>query len=153
METIEELFQEMLDDEDLRASFAQALESDRLEAFLQESGCEAAPSEVREALEGMFREELDDELLDEVNGGMAKYRLNIRFSDDDMEIIRRASSRVIGRSSSSVREVGRPADFTVSSPDASARNFVQAARCGSWYRFLLGRKVLDGDDRILERAP
>ena len=47
METIEELFQEMLDDEDLRASFAQALESDRLEAFLQESGCEAAPSEVR----------------------------------------------------------------------------------------------------------
>ena len=92
METIEELFQEMLDDEDLRASFAQALESDRLEAFLQESGCEAAPSEVREALEGMFRE---------VNGGMAKYRLNIRFSDDDMEIIRRASSRVIGRSSSS----------------------------------------------------
>lgn len=101
METIEELFQEMLDDEDLRASFAQALESDRLEAFLQESGCEAAPSKVREALEGMFREELDDELLDEVNGGMAKYRLNIRFSDDDMEIIRRASSRVIGRSSSS----------------------------------------------------
>ena len=101
METIEELFQEMFDDEDLRASFAQALESDRLEAFLQESGCEAAPSAVREALEGMFREELDDELLDEVNGGMAKYRLNIRFSDDDMEIIRRASSRVIGRSSSS----------------------------------------------------
>ena len=71
METIEELFQEMLDDEDLRASFAQALESDRLE----ENGCEAAPSEVREALEGMFREELGDELLDEVNGGMAKYRL------------------------------------------------------------------------------
>ena len=101
METIEELFQEMLDDEDLRASFAQALESDRLEAFLQESGCEAAPSEVREALEGMCREELDDELLEEVTGGMAKYRLNIRFSDDDMEIIRRASSRVIGRSSSS----------------------------------------------------
>ena len=94
METIEELFQEMLDDEDLRASFAQALESDRLEVFLRENGCEAAPSEVREALEGMFREELGDELLDEVNGGMAKYRLNIRFSDDDMEIIRRASSRV-----------------------------------------------------------
>ena len=75
METIEELFQEMLDDEDLRASFAQALESDRLEVFLRENGCEAAPSEVREALEGMFREELGDELLDEVNGGMAKYRL------------------------------------------------------------------------------
>ena len=29
----------------------------------------------RQALEGMFREELGDELLDEVNGGMAKYRL------------------------------------------------------------------------------
>ena len=101
METIEELFQERLDDEVLRASFAQALEGDRLVVFLRESGCEAAPSEVREALEGMFREELDDELLDEVNGGMAKYRLDIHFSDDDMEIIRRASSRVIGRSSSS----------------------------------------------------
>ena len=101
METIEELFRKVLDDEDLRASFGQALEGDRLEVFLRESGGEAAPSVVREALEGMFREELDDELLDEVNGGMAKYRLNIRFSDDDMEIIRRASSRVIGRSSSS----------------------------------------------------
>ena len=70
METIEELFRKVLDDEDLRASFGQALE-----VFLRENGCEAAPSEVREALEGMFREELGDELLDEVNGGMAKYRL------------------------------------------------------------------------------
>ena len=75
METIEELFRKVLDDEDLRASFGQALEGDRLEVFLRENGCEAAPSEVREALEGMFREELGDELLDEVNGGMAKYRL------------------------------------------------------------------------------
>ena len=66
METIEELFRKVLDDEDLRASFGQALEGDRLEVFLRENGCEAAPSEVREALEGMFREELGDELLDEV---------------------------------------------------------------------------------------
>ena len=56
METIEELFRKVLDDEDLRASFGQALEGDRLEVFLRENGCEAAPSEVREALEGMFRE-------------------------------------------------------------------------------------------------
>ena len=62
METIEELFRKVLD-------------GGRLEVFLRENGCEAAPSEVREALEGMFREELGDELLDEVNGGMAKYRL------------------------------------------------------------------------------
>ena len=52
METIEELFRKVLDDEDLRASFGQALEGDRLEVFLRENGCEAAPSEVREALEG-----------------------------------------------------------------------------------------------------
>ena len=72
METIEELFQEMLDDEDLRASFAQALESDRLEASFRKRlrGCSFRGAG---ALEGMFREELDDELLDEVNGGMAKY--------------------------------------------------------------------------------
>lgn len=50
METIEELFRKVLDDEDLRASFGQALEGDRLEVFLRENGCEAAPSEVREAL-------------------------------------------------------------------------------------------------------
>lgn len=45
METIEELFRKVLDDEDLRASFGQALEGDRLEVFLRENGCEAAPSE------------------------------------------------------------------------------------------------------------
>ena len=33
METIEELFRKVLDDEDLRASFGQALEGDRLEVF------------------------------------------------------------------------------------------------------------------------
>ena len=47
METIEELFRKVLDDEDLRASFGQALAGDRLDVLLRENGWQAAPSEVR----------------------------------------------------------------------------------------------------------
>ena len=76
METIEELFRKVLDDGRpegfVRAGRWRATGFGRFSFGKRLRGCSFRGAG---GLEGMFREELGDELLDEVNGGMAKYRL------------------------------------------------------------------------------
>ncbi len=93
MKTLEGLIEEMQDNEELKNAFAQAIGSDLLEAFLEENDCDAAPSDVQRLLEVVSQEELDDESLQQVNGGMSKYRLNIEFSQEALDVIYKAGQK------------------------------------------------------------
>ena len=71
MKTLETLYQEVLASEELKRAFSEAVNENRVEAFLKENGCEAGA----EALEAFLMEkqekqgELADEELDNVAGG------------------------------------------------------------------------------------
>lgn len=70
MKTISELFEEMQGNDDLRSAFAKAAGSGTLEAFLQDNDCDATASDVQKLLKTASQEELDDEGLEHVSGGM-----------------------------------------------------------------------------------
>ena len=68
MKTLETLYQEVLASEELKRAFSEAVNENRVEAFLKENGCESGA----EALEAFLMEkqgELADEELDNVAGG------------------------------------------------------------------------------------
>lgn len=70
MKTLEELYQEILANEELQKSFAEAMEKDSAENFLKANGCEAAKEELEAFLRGKHGE-LTDEALDGVAGGIS----------------------------------------------------------------------------------
>lgn len=71
MKTLEALYQEVLASEELKKAFSEAVNENRVEAFLKDNGCEADA----ETLEAFLKEktekqgELADEELDSVAGG------------------------------------------------------------------------------------
>ena len=71
MKTLEALYQEILASEELKKSFAEAMEKKQMEEFLKANGCEAGMEEVDAFLkEKQERQgEVADEELDSVAGG------------------------------------------------------------------------------------
>ena len=75
MKTVQELYNEVIKNDELKKSFVEALKADKLKDFLEEQGCDAAPEEIREFLTEKESEESSLELslekLKEVAGGTA----------------------------------------------------------------------------------
>ena len=78
MATLEEIYQQVVADDDAKAALAEAAKTpEGLQAFLTEHGCDAAPEEVAEFLRAKAASgaegELADEELDAVAGGCNKW--------------------------------------------------------------------------------
>ena len=74
MKTLEELYAEVTDSEELKAAFVAAVKEKKISEFLKEQGCEATESEVAEFLKSKqsAEGEVADEELDAVAGGCNK---------------------------------------------------------------------------------
>ena len=71
MKTIQELYNEVMGNEELKAQCIEAAKAGRQEAFLKEHGCEATPEEVKAFLEAKQNEDapLSLDELDNAAGG------------------------------------------------------------------------------------
>ena len=68
MKNLEELYRDILSNEELKAQFAEAIKAQKLEEFLKAQGCEATPEEVKEFLESQKDASVD--VLDSIAGGI-----------------------------------------------------------------------------------
>ena len=68
MKNLEDLYKEILADQELKAQCGEAIKAQKLEEFLKAQGCEATPEEVKEFLEN--QKEASAEVLDSVSGGI-----------------------------------------------------------------------------------
>ena len=77
MKSLQELYDEVIGDDALKKSFAEAMREGVAEDFLRGHGCEATSEELREFLEGKVREggplELSADELKKVAGGTSYY--------------------------------------------------------------------------------
>ena len=71
MKTIQELYNEIMASQELKAQFIEAAKAGKQEAFLKEHGCEATLEEVKAFLEAKAREDapLSMDELDNAAGG------------------------------------------------------------------------------------
>ena len=71
MKTLQELYNEVLDSEELKKSFAEAIQNNSIEDFLKANGCEASKEELAELLKEQQAKvgEISDDELDSVAGG------------------------------------------------------------------------------------
>ena len=67
MKTIEELYKAILADDELKAKYAEAVESGRIEEFLKAEGCDATVDDVKVFLESKKEVSLDE--LEATAGG------------------------------------------------------------------------------------
>ena len=68
MKNLEELYRDILSNEELKAQFAEAIKAQKLEEFLKAQGCKATPEEVKEFLESQKDASVD--VLDSIAGGI-----------------------------------------------------------------------------------
>jgi hypothetical protein len=68
MKTLQELYNEIIGSEDLKAAFAEAAKSGKTAEFLKAQGCEATQEELKTFLKSQTGE-LSDEELDNASGG------------------------------------------------------------------------------------
>lgn len=71
MKTMQELYNEVMADKELKAQFVEAANAGKLEAFLKEHGCEATAEEVKAFLEAKANEDapLSFDELENAAGG------------------------------------------------------------------------------------
>ena len=69
MKTLQELYDEVMASDELKAAFAEAAKGGKAEEFLKARGCEATAEELTAFLKGQSTKELSDEELDNVAGG------------------------------------------------------------------------------------
>ena len=73
MKTIQELYAEIMANDELKKAFVEAMKAGKLEDFLKERGCEATEEEVKEFVETKAASdapiELSDDELELVAGG------------------------------------------------------------------------------------
>lgn len=71
MKTIETLYKEVLENDELKKAFAEAMNGNNLEAFLKENDCEATPTELKAFLEEKQNAEgeISDAELGSASGG------------------------------------------------------------------------------------
>ena len=69
MKTLQELYNEIIGSEELKAAFAEAAKGGKVAEFLKAHGCEATPEELTAFLKSQKSGELPDEELDNVAGG------------------------------------------------------------------------------------
>ena len=69
MKTLDEMYNEIISDEELKKTFVQARKDGKVTELLKAHGCEATEQEVDEFLEKRSVTELSDEELDNAAGG------------------------------------------------------------------------------------
>ena len=72
MKTLQELYDEIMVSDELKAAFAEAAKGGKAEEFLKAQGCEATAEELTAFLKGRTSDELSDEELNNVAGGGCK---------------------------------------------------------------------------------
>ena len=73
MKTLQDLYNEIMGNDELKKAFIEAMKTDSIKAFLEAQGCDASLEEVDEFLKGKTAEngslQLSEEELSEVAGG------------------------------------------------------------------------------------
>lgn len=76
MKTLQELYGEIIADDEQKRAFVEAMEAGNVEDFLRRRDCSATEDEVREFLEAKAAEDdpvqLTDDQLEEISGGVEK---------------------------------------------------------------------------------
>lgn len=77
MKTLREFYSEVLNSEERKKSFAEAVRDERVEDFLKKNGCEASAEDVAAFLKDQQAksDELSGDELDNVAGGCYEYDL------------------------------------------------------------------------------
>ncbi len=71
MKTIEELYGEIRENEELKKAFSLALKENRLEEFAKAHGCEASTADAMAFLKSLKNRELSENDMEKVAGGKA----------------------------------------------------------------------------------
>lgn len=71
MKTIEELYNEIRGNEELKKAFSLALKENRIEEFAKAHGCEATAADAMAFLKGLKSRELSEDDMEKVAGGKA----------------------------------------------------------------------------------
>lgn len=69
MKTIEQLYEEIRGNEELKKAFALALKENRVEEFAKAHGCEATTADAMAFLKGLKNRELSEDDMEKVAGG------------------------------------------------------------------------------------
>lgn len=69
MKTLQELYQEILTNDELKKAFLEATRDDKVNDFLKAQGCDATEEDIEAMMQERSNQEMTDEELDDVAGG------------------------------------------------------------------------------------
>ncbi len=85
MKTIEEFYNEIISDADIRKQFAKAIETNSAEEFVKSRNCDATKEEVAKYIAKKLKEKaaLHDNQLENAVGGINRYEMLEKFHSQD----------------------------------------------------------------------